>query len=562
MAMHRASTLLEALGWAGEAFPDRGYHYPALGQRLRYAELRARVDAIAGELVRRGVRHGEPIGLLLKTGPSFIATFFGVQRSGGVPVPLALSEGRDLGSYLERLAPVVRAAEVRLLIVEDGLIDRMAGARLPHDVHLLGGGSLASAPARVADGTTLTDPRPGDLAFIQYTSGSTAAPKGIAITHSNATAALRSIVASGGFGPHDVFCSWLPHFHDMGLVGCLLVSLWNGCDAHLFAPSFFVKDPAGWLAHFSRVRATIYSGPNFSYAYLADALGAEEIAAFDLSSVRLAVNGAEPIDAQVMETFADRLAPAGLRPDVYFPVYGLAEVVLAATFPRVGDGVNVDWVDRAALSCRRVRRVLRGSQGGRGIVGVGHAVEGVHLRIIGDDGEALGDDLVGEIELRGDAVMQGYYRDPARTAEVMHDGWLRTGDLGYVHQTRLYVVGRSKDVLKVAGASYFPEDIEEVVRKVDGVYRNGCVAFVGGPYGEERITCVVETAVRPDADLAHLAHDIGMAVRQRIGLSSFDVRLVRRRSIARTTSGKVRRHAMRERLESSNNPAPLYELRL
>jgi acyl-CoA synthetase (AMP-forming)/AMP-acid ligase II len=296
---------------------------------------------------------------------------------------------------------------------------------------------------------------------------------------------------------------------------------------------------------------------------MCEEVGPEQTAAIDLSSLRLAFNGAEPVDARLMEVFADKFMAAGLRREAIYPVYGLAEVVLAATFPEVGEPVRVDWVDRAALGNeRRVERVARSAPGSRGVVAVGRAVDGLKLRITGETGEVLGEDQVGDIELRGPAVMRGYYRNAALTAEVLRQGWLRTGDLGYLQDGRLYVVGRSKDVIKQAGESYYPEDIEAVVRGLSGVHRGGCVAVVGGPLGEERIVCLAEAATTDRVELENLAQDIGRAVRRSVGIASFDIMLVKKRSLARTTSGKLQRHAMKQRVRGGMDASVLYQVRI
>lgn len=557
MRTDSVATLVQALRRACTRFPVRGYHYPVSQAFLSYEALWSRSETVARRLRASGLRRGEPVGLLLKAGPHFITCFFGIQRAGGVPVPLALTS--SIASSLGRLQPIVDNAGMTRLVVEKPQLDSRASAR-PRGVRLMSAEALAAPDGEIGSAEPI-EPDPDDLAFIQYTSGSTAAPKGVALTHANAVAGMRSIVVTGKFTTDDVFCSWLPHFHDLGLVGCLLLSAFIGCDAHVWPPSSFIKRPDDWIAYFGKVRATILTGPNFSYAYLCEVVEPERIAAMDLSSVRLAFNGAEPIDVSALEDFADKFAPAGLRREALYPVYGLAEVVLAATFPEVGEPVHVDWVDRAALgNDRRVERVERSAPGARGVVAVGRAVDGLGLRITGENGEALGDDEVGEIELSGPAVMQGYYRNAALTAEVLRDGWLKTGDLGYLRDGRLYVVGRSKDVIKQAGESYYPEDIEAVVRGLSGVYRGGCVAVVGGPLGEERIVCLAETATADPRELEDLARDIGRAVRHNVGLSSFDVMLVEKRSLARTTSGKLQRHAAKQRIRGEVGESLLYQV--
>jgi len=556
-----ASTLVGALRATAAAFPARGFTYPVQRAFLSYDELLARSEVVARRLRARGLPQGELVGLLLHTGPHFITSFFGIQRAGGIPVPLALSAGRELAAHLQRLAPILRAGDIQWLVLEPSLLEP-GKQRLPEGLTLLSSEALVAEGA-APEAPAPIEPFPEDVAFIQYTSGSTSVPKGVTITHANAIAALRSIDASGGFHSEDVFCGWLPHFHDMGLVGILLVSLFNGCRAHLWSPLSFIKNPADWMAYFSRVKATIYTGPNFSYGYLCEALTPEEVAALDLSSLRLAVNGAEAVDAHLMERFAHKFAPAGLRPTALYPVYGLAEVVLAATFPEVGEPIHVDWVDRAALgNDRLVVRVDRAATGARGVVALGRPVDGLELHITGPEGAPLGEDQVGEVRLRGDAVMRGYHDNPMLTAEVIQHGWLRTGDLGYVKDGRLYIAGRSKEVLKQAGESYYPEDIEALVRGLPGVHRGGCVAFVGGPLGEERIICLAETERTAPGDLEDLAQNIGKAVRRGLGLASLDIRLVRKGAIARTTSGKLKRYAMRHQIQDPTDKSLRYQIRL
>lgn len=561
MPLPHDSTLVDALRATATAFPTRGFTYPAQQTFLSYEELLFRSEAVARRLRARGLPQGRLVGLLLHTSPHFITSFFGIQRAGGVPVPLALTAGRELAGHLQRLAPILRDGDIQWLVMEPFLLEP-EGEQVPEGLTLLSSEALV-AEGGGPEGPAPIEPAPEDVAFIQYTSGSTSVPKGVTITHANAIAALRSIVASGGFHSEDVFCGWLPHFHDMGLVGILLVSLFNGCQAHLWSPFSFIKNPADWMAYFSRVKATIYTGPNFSYAYLCEALTPDDVAALDLSTVRLAVNGAEAVDAQLMERFAHKFAPAGLRRAALYPVYGLAEVVLAATFPAVGEPVHVDWVDRAALgNDRQVVRVDRAATGARGVVALGRPVAGLELYISGAQGDPLGEDQVGEVRLRGDAVMRGYHNNPTLTAELIQHGWLRTGDLGYMKDGRLYIVGRSKEVLKQAGESYYPEDIEAVVRSLPGVHRGGCVAFVGGPLGEERIICLAETERTDPEELEDLAQDIGKAVRRGIGLANLDIRLVRKGAIARTTSGKLKRYAMKHQIQDPTDKSLRYQLRL
>jgi acyl-CoA synthetase (AMP-forming)/AMP-acid ligase II len=558
MGHDEISTLVDVLRRAGSLFAARGYHYPTVNAFLSFDELFVRSATVAQRLRAGGLRRGQTVGLLLKASPRFMTCFFGIQRAGGIPVPLAVGSPKEA---FERVQAVIADADMAHLIVEDQMMTLLSGL-CPEGLRPWSADALVAADGPTCAEEPLIDPSPEDLAFIQYTSGSTSAPKGVAITHANAVAGLRAIQVSAKLTSDDVLCHWLPHFHDMGLIGNLLTGLYIGAPTHVWPPSSFIKNPSDWIAYFAKVKARCYTGPNFSLRYLVDEVDDDEVAALDLSSLRLVFCGAEPIDVRTLTAFADKFAAAGFRREALYPVYGLAEVVLAATFPEPGEPIHIDWVDSAALGNeRRVVRADRSAAGARGVVAVGRAVEGIDLRITSETGEVLGEDRVGEIELSGPAVMQGYYRNPSVSAEVRRDGWLRTGDLGYCKDGRLYIAGRAKEVLKHRGESYYPEDIESVVRGLDGVHRGGCVAFVGGSLGDERIVCMAEADSSDGAQLETLAGEIGKAVRRVVGLGSLDVMLVKKRSIARTSSGKLQRLVMKQRASGSMDSV-LYQARV
>ena len=346
------------------------------------------------------------------------------------------------------------------------------------------------------------------------------------LTHANVLACAESIIEAIALGPADVLVSWLPLFHDMGLFGTL-TGLFTGIPVNLWNPTAFVKDPARWLAEFAATRSTISTMPNFAFDALLDADPADT-ADLDLSAWRVCFNGAEIIRPASVAAFAERFGPAGFRAEAMTPGYGMAEATLVATLPPLGHAPVVDAVDRDELA--RGRAVA----GTKEIVGLGRAVPGMEVRIAG----GAPDGTVGEIELRGAAVTGGYLDG---TRPFTDDGWLRTGDLGYLRAGELYFAGRSKEMITVRGANTYPADVEAEAGAVPGVRRGRCVAL-SRPEPHEHIAVVVETTV-PEAEHEALRHAIAARVRRALGLSALTVHLTAPDTLPRTTSGKLRRLA-------------------
>jgi acyl-CoA synthetase (AMP-forming)/AMP-acid ligase II len=317
----------------------------------------------------------------------------------------------------------------------------------------------------------------------------------------------------------------------------------NGAECHIFTPRTLLRDPGGLWSYFSEHRGTLMTGPDFSYDHLIGGVSAAQLATLDFSSWRLAYNGAEPVNAQTLHRFTETLAPHGLDPSVMFPVYGMAEATLAVSYPEPGAGPAVLHVDRSQLGPGdTVITVAADAAGSRALVSVGRPVHGIDLRIIDEHGSPTETGCVGEIEIRGEAVTDGYYNDPDATAAAFRNGWLRTGDLGFTHDDHLYVMGRSKEMIIVHGENYFPSDVEEIVRTVPGVFRNRGIAFPGRRDGYEYMGVIVETKAHPEQQ-----EDIRTEVRRRIaedlGLNTVEVHLVEPHWLPRTTSGKWQRLA-------------------
>jgi acyl-CoA synthetase (AMP-forming)/AMP-acid ligase II len=388
-----------------------------------------------------------------------------------------------------------------------------------------------------------------ETAFIQYTSGSTGSPKGVVVTHRNLVANMRASTEGARFGPNDRSLSWLPLYHDMGLVGGLLLGLYLGIDTFVMPTRSFVGRPDSWLRAMSRFKATFSCAPNFAYSILARRLPESALQGIDLSSWRLAFNGAEPIDLATLRDFTQRFAVTGLSPESSFPVYGMAECTLAVAFPTPGVPVRQDVVDRDLLGrAGRAVPVVSGSPSAVSFASVGRAVPGHSLRILDPDGGAeLPERHLGEVAVSGPSVSPYYFRKDGKYGEPRKE--LRTGDLGYMASGELYIVDRIKDLLIIGGRNFVPSDIERVVCDVPGVRYGSVVSFaIRGADGTDELYLVVGAEPRSSVE-GDLRHMVSEKVHERFGLAARDIVLVKPGIVPKTSSGKIRRLACRELYE-------------
>ncbi len=529
-------TLGESLALLAKSSPEAHARFPTAGDGITAAELDLAATAAAHEFLRAGVRPGDVVGVLVPTAARFFTTIFGLWRAGAAVSVLPVQAGfADVPNTARRLARIVTAAGMRNLVLDPGY------AELGEALRELGTGVALVPPPDphgTGDARSLPTVEPDSLAVVQFTSGSTSLPKGVMLPHATTMAGLRACVVSGAFSPDDVFLQWVPTFHDMGLIG--LQSHWlNGADVHVFAPTTFLRRPEAVLAHFAEHRGTVMTGPNFSYDYLVDRVPAERLAAMDLSSWRLAFNGAEPVSAATVRRFAEAFAPGGVDPSVMYPVYGMAEATLSISYPSPGSLPQIRAVDRQELSGTGLARPVPESAGAaKPVVSVGRAVHGIELRVMRDDGAVAADGELGEIQITGEAVTTGYFRDPEATAAAFDSGWFRTGDLGFEWDGELYVTGRRKEMVVVHGQNFFPDDVETVARTVPGIYRGRCVAFADtDDEGGERIGVIVETA----EDAATVSEAVRRRIAAEVDLPRVAVYPVKPRWIPRTTSGKWQR---------------------
>ncbi|UMP06994.1 AMP-binding protein [Amycolatopsis sp. EV170708-02-1] len=519
----RATTLPELL--TGLADSDRKVLFPTSGATLPHRALPALARSTGALLTAKGVVRDEVVGLLIPTGPEWLSSFFGVSMIGAVVSTLPLPPVvLDPEAVAQGLLPIVAAADLRHLVVAG--VGRAVGAALAEarpelaviDVTEVPAGNVPDVPVR-----------PHDRAVVQFSSGSTARPKGVVLTHQAMLTGVSAINTHIQTVPEDLLVGWVPLFHDMGLVS-LLCSLLTPCDAHLFGPQSFIRDPGAIVEHIAEAGGTIVTGPNFSYDKFVEAAQGRSL---DLSRWRLALNGAETVRPDTVTDFQRTFGPCGVPSSTMYPCYGMAEATLAVTLPKLGTPPRMLTVDRE-------RTELNGpvvfDERGRRLVGVGVAVPGMEIAIAGTDGEHLPEGWLGEIHIRGAAVTRGYLGETPRA----DDDWLSTGDLGFLDNGELFIVGRRKEMIIVRGRNFFPDEVENSVRDLDVVHRGHCVA-VAHPF-EERIVVVAETAAQTGAE----AGSIQGAVQSALGLAAVDVVLVPPRSLPRTTSGKWQRTLVAE----------------
>ncbi len=526
------------------------------GTRVGYGEVLERARGVAGALQRMGLAAGDRVALVLPTAPAFFDAFFGAMLAGLVPVPLypPVRLGR-LDEYHERTAAMLRASGARL-VLSDRRIRRLLGRSIEAAAVELGCAAVDALVPLAPEPVALA---PDDLAFIQFSSGTTVAPKPVRLSHrqvlANVDAIRTAILAAHPEGPSltHVGVSWLPLYHDMGLVGAVFVALSHPCDQVLIPPELFVTRPASWLRAISRWRGTTSPAPNFAYGLCADRIRNEELDGVDLSSWRVALNGAEPVTPGVLQRFVDRFASVGFRPEALTPVYGLAEASLAVTFSSLRHPFRAVCFDRDAL----VRDgVARRSETGLPLVSVGPPLPGFDLRIADDDGRELGGRRLGRLWVRGPSLMQGYHALPEASAAALQNGWLDTGDTGFIEDGELYLFGRAKDVIVLRGRNYAPQDVEHAIDDLAGV-RTGCSAAVGvvGDGGEELVVLLERRSGGERGDAA-LADRVARRITERTGLVAARVLVLEPGTLPRTSSGKIRRAEARRLLEADRLDAP------
>ncbi len=535
-------TLGEALDYAADGVRGINFHDPrgSLTRAYPYSELRDEALDMARRLVAYGIEPGDRVALVAETGPEFASLFFGCIYAGARPVPLPLPTsfgGRD--SYVEQLAVQLRSADPITLLHPDELSAMAAEAAHAAGTVALDWESFAARPVRDC---ALPVPRPDDIAYLQYSSGSTRFPHGVAVTHR----ALLNNLAAHSHGmdlqPEDRCVSWLPWYHDMGLVGCFLSPVANQVSTDYLKTEDFARRPLAWLDLISRNEGTTLSySPTFGYDICARRISSQTKASdrFDLSRWRVAGNGADMIRPDVMQAFVDAFADAGFKASAFLPSYGLAEATLAVSIMPPGEGIVVELVEETELSGSDQEKGR--PQRYRAIVSCGKPVRDMRVEIREEDGAVLPERAIGKVWACGPSIMTGYYRDDVATAACLKDGWLDTGDMGYLSDGYVYIVGRAKDMIIINGKNHWPQDIEWAVEQLPGFKAGDIAAFaITTPGGEETPAVLVQCRTTDDDERSRLRDEIRDKVRSITGMHCV-VELVPPRTLPRTSSGKLSR---------------------
>jgi acyl carrier protein len=561
-----ARTLIEALDWHATRHPERAHVLLEEDETLTYGALAAEARAAARGLQARGLEPGQAVAIMLPTSLAFFRAFAGVLLAGGVPVPIYPPfRWSQIEDHLRRQARILDNCRAPLLVTvaQARPLARLLNAQVATLRHVVTAEELVREEK--ISGTVARGPQ--DVALIQYTSGSTGQPKGVVLTHANLLANIRAMGEAVKASSRDVFVSWLPLYHDMGLIGAWLGSLYYGVRLVLMPPQKFLARPSRWLWTIHRHRATLSAGPNFAYEILAAKAPDDELRGLDLSSWRVAFNGAEPVRASTLEKFTQRFARYGFDARALMPVYGLAECAVGLTFPPLGRGPRVERIDRQTLARESLARLVKADA--ISVVCCGRPLSGHEVRVVDARGGEAPERIEGRIEFRGPSATSGYFNNAEQTAKLMRDGWLDTGDVGYITGGELFITSRVKDLIIRGGHNIHPYDLEEAVGALPGI-RKGCVAVFGAAeraQATERIVVMAETREKDLSVRESLKKRINELAITHLGMPADDIVLVGVRAVLKTSSGKIRRAALRQlyergRLGAAQRPVTLQLARL
>ena len=532
-------------------------------REVSFAELYERALGILYHLQRMGARRGDKLILFLGNNEQFIDVFWAAVLGGIVPVPVALGISDE---HRHKLLRIARRLGKPFLYTERRSLERIgafAGEKGEQDLYesLRARTFLIDNLDDISRAGSVQRVGADDIAFIQFSSGSTSDPKGVVLTHGNILANAYGATEAAGFTANDVSLSWMPLTHDMGLIGFHLVMFVNRVHAHLMPTELFIRRPLLWLTLAARVRATILCSPNFGYKHYLKVLGDRPVEGLDLSAVRFIFNGAEPISVELCDEFLTRLAPAKLARTAMYPVYGLAEASLAVSFPEVGAPLRTIALNRHQMNVgSAVQAVAPTDRDAVQLVSEGRPIPYCQVRIADDEDREIPADRIGHVHMRGDNVTRGYYEDPqANAASFTTDGWLRTGDLGLIHQGELYISGRAKEIIFVNGQNYYPHDLEAIAQHVQGLELGKVVAAGVRPRGAEVEQLMVFVLHRGSLeDFVAVARQVSRLINEQTGLEVAEVVPVKR--IPKTTSGKIQRHLLEESYADGEFDAELREL--
>ncbi len=569
--LSHAKTLIDVLWLYGEKSPEKAHIFfkkeDGTEEIITYGQLLETSLRIAKGLINRGLNSGDTVAIMQPTHPDFFYTFFGILLAGGVPVPIYPPfRMHMLETYVKTEAHILRNAEARILVTfgEAETLSRLLKSFIPELKHIVTVKDLLNS-----DKLSASFHAHSHLpALIQYTSGSTANPKGVLLTHANLLANIHAYGKAIAVTPEDVAVSWLPLYHDMGLIGMWLGSLYYGVPLVLMAPFSFLNHPERWLWAIHYHRGTISAAPNFAYELCIRKIESGLLEGLDLSSWRIAANGAEKIYPHTLIEFEKKFAAYGLKKTALLPVYGLAESAVALAISPLDREFKLDHVDRKLFEEKREAQIST-DKNALIFVACGKPMQGHEIRIVDDNQNELPERHVGNVQFRGPSAMQGYYHNPVATQAILHDGWLDSGDLAYIAQEEIYITGRRKDLIIKAGRNLYPAEIESMVETVKDV-RHGCVvAFevTDAKLGTEQLIIVAETRMETSAIKERIINDIREVIASSLDIVPDRIVLVKPHVIPKTSSGKLQRALCKKmyeekRLQKGEIPASLQMLKL
>ena len=510
---------------------------------IRFPDIWDRAMALLGSLQARGMQPGDELIIFSKSNENFVIAFWAAVLGGIVPVPVAVGISDE---HRLKLFRIVSQLDRATLFTEMGLLERLLEfskkRELDDITQLLETRTVLMSDVEPASHGALFEAKPDDIAFIQYSSGSTSDPKGVVLTHHNLCINIRAIVEATGWNKDDQSLSWMPLTHDMGLIGYHLSVLGVGMNHAVMDTNVFVRRPLLWMSKAGELRATQLCSPNFGYKHFLKLFQRKGLPDLDLSCVKLILNGAEPISWELCEEFLEALAPHGLKRTAMYPVYGLAEATVGVSLPEPGSEYSRITVDRHSLRVGEPYRAVDPDDANAvSFVKVGKAIRDIRIRITDDADKTLSQGVIGNIQLLGGSVTERVYGDTAATTELFtSDGWLRTGDCGVFVDEQLVITGRQKDIIIVNGQNYYPHDIEEIVARLDGMDLNKVVVAGATPIGGQTEELIAFILYRQELeDFLPMIHQVRDLIGEQTGLEVEKVIPVTR--IPKTTSGKVQR---------------------
>ncbi len=555
----QATTLPAVLDWHLSQHPERPHLYVYESAErvvaVSYRQLHDRARAMAAGLIRRGIAPGDRVALMLPTSCDYFYLFFAILLARAVPVPIyPPARAAQIEDHLSRHARILCNAGARLLVTVAPAkpLSQLLRLQVPSLEAIVLPGELVQV-----DSEDMVTPSVGlaaadDIAFLQYTSGSTGVPKGVTLSHANLLANIRAMGQAVQADSRDVMVSWLPVYHDMGLIGAWFGSLYFAIPLVIMSPLLFLARPERWLWAIHRHRGTLSPAPNFAYELCLNKIDESALAGLDLSCWRLALNGAEPVSPRTLARFAERFGRYGFRPESMAPVYGLAESSVGLAFPPLGRVPRIDTIAREPMVlCGRAEPVADGADQAFEVmqtIGLGHPLAGHQLRIVDEHGRELPDRREGRVEFQGPSATSGYFNDPERTRALFDGDWLDTGDRGYLVGGELFITGRSKDMIIRGGRNIYPYELEQAVNELDGVRRGSVAAFaVEDPArGTEKLVILAESRTTGAEAQGRLRRAINNRAIDLLGAPADDAVIVPPHTLPKTSSGKIRRSSCRE----------------